>query len=522
MVERVKEEKSLRAKEIEKVILGNSITLDEFMAVARFGAYVEFSESYRERVERSGRLVEKGIKEGKVMYGVNTGFGALSTELISPEKTAQLQRNILLSHATSVGEPLEKEDVRATMLMVLQNLGQGYSGVRIETLEMYRKFLNAGLTPFAPREGSVGYLSPEAHMALVLLGEGKAFVNGELLSAKEALLRVGMEPIELTAKEGLALTSGTTSPTGIGALALYDMLKAAKIADIIGAMTLEVLKGTTRAFDDRLMSVRPHQEQRNTAGNIRRILEDSMIAKKFVDYRLQDALSLRSIPQLHGAAKKTLLDALKTIEIEINSCCDNPIVWPDEDDGGALSGCNCDSSYVGIEMDSACIAATLIAKMSERRNNRLINGHLSGYPTFLIRNAGLNSGLMIPQYTQAGILNDMKILSHPATVDNIPTCADQEDYVAMGYNAAKKARQVAIKLEYVLAIELLSVHCAHQFVETDLLPGSASREVLARIAQSVPTIEEDVYLYPHLQTLIEMVHSGEIIECVENTIGKLL
>lgn len=512
----------MHSKDIKKVTLGNPITLDEFVAVARFGACVEFSECYRQRVERSQRLVEKGVKEGKVMYGVNTGFGALSTELISPEKTAQLQRNILLSHATSVGEPLMGEDVRATMLMVLQNLGQGYSGVRIETLEMYLQFLNVGLTPFAPREGSVGYLSPEAHMALVLLGEGMAFVNGKLLPAKEALLLVGLDPIVLTAKEGLALTSGTTSTTGIGALALYDMLKASKTADIIGAMTLEVLKGTTRAFDDRLMSVRPHQEQRNTAANIRRILSDSMIAKKFVDYRLQDALSLRSIPQLHGAAKKTLHDALKTIEIEMNSCCDNPILWPNEEDGGAISGCNCDSSYVGIEMDSASIAATTIAKMSERRNNRLINGQLSGYPTFLIRNAGLNSGLMIPQYTQAGILNDMKILSHPATVDNITTCADQEDYVAMGYNAAKKAREVAIKLEYVLAIELLSIHCAHQFVERGLLPGSASRAVLARIARTVPTMEEDTYLYPHIQTLIEMVHTGEIIECVEDEIGKLL
>jgi histidine ammonia-lyase len=512
----------LRAKDIKKVTLGDTITLEEFVAVARFGAYVEFSDTYRHRVERSRRLVEKWIKEGKVMYGVNTGFGAFCTQLVSPEKTAQLQRNILLSHATSVGEPLAEEDVRATMLMVLQNLGQGYSGVRLETLEMYQQFLNLGLTPFAPREGSVGYLSPEAHMALVLLGEGMAYVNGELLPAKEALSRVGLNPIELSAKEGLALISGTTSPTGIGALALYDMLKAATAADIIGAMTLEVLKGTTRAFDDRLMSVRPHQEQRNTAANIRKMLDDSKIAKQFVDYRLQDALSLRCIPQLHGAAKKTLRDALKTIETEMNACCDNPILWPEEEEGGAISGGNCDSSYVGIELDSACIAATAIAKMSERRNNRLINGQLSGYPSFLIRKAGLNSGLMIPQYTQAGLLNDMKILSHPATVDNIPTCADQEDYVAMGYNAAKKAREVAVKLEYVLAIELLSIYCAHQFVESNLLPGSASRAVLARIARSVPKMEEDTYLYPHLQTLRDFIHSGEIIECVEDTIGKLL
>lgn len=509
-------------KDIKKVILGDTLTLEEFVGIVRFGANVEFSDDYRQRVVRSRQFVEKWIKEGEVMYGVNTGFGALSTELISPEKTAQLQRNILLSHATSVGEPLAEEDVRATILMALQNLGQGYSGVRLETLEMYRQFLNLNLTPFAPREGSVGYLSVEAHLALVLIGEGWAYVDGELLPAKEALHRAGIEPIVLSEKEGLALISGTTTPTGIGALALYDMLKAAKTADIIGAMSLEVLKGTTRAFDYRLMSVRPHQEQRNTAANVRKILDDSMIAKKFVDHRLQDALSLRSIPQLHGAAKKTLRDALTTFEIEINSCSDNPILWPGEEDAGAISGCNCDSSYVGIELDSTCIAATAIGKMSERRNNRLINGQLSGYPSFLIHKAGLNSGLMIPQYTQAGLLNDMKILSHPATVDTIPTCADQEDYVAMGYNAAKKAREVARKLEYVLAIELLSVYCAHQFVESDLLPGSASSAVLTRIAKAVPKMEEDIYLYPHLETLRELIHSGEIIDCVEDLIGELL
>ncbi len=511
----------MSAKNIKKVTLGDSISLEEFIAVARFGALVEFSEGYIQRVERSSQLVEKWIEEGKVMYGVNTGFGAFSTVLISPEETAQLQRNILLSHAVSVGEALPVEDVRATMLMVLQNLGQGFSGVQVETLEMYRQFLNLGLTPFAPREGSVGYLNIEAHIALVLIGEGKAYVNGELLHAQEALSKVGMKPIVLQAKEGLALTSGTTSPTGIGALALYDMLKAATVADIIGSMTLEVLKGTTRAFDERLMSVRPHEEQKNTASNVRKMLSDSMIAKNYVDYRLQDALSLRGIPQLHGAAKKTLHDALKTIEIEMNACTDNPILWSEEDYEGAISGCNCDSSYVGIELDSACIAATALAKMSERRNNRLINGQLSEYPTFLIKKAGLNSGMMIPQYTQAGLLNDMKILSHPATVDSIPTSADQEDYVAMGYNAAKKARQVAEKLEYILAIELLSVYSAHQFVDEHLSPGSASKAVLEQIALLVPKMEEDTYLYPHIQALRELIHSGKLIDCVEAAIGKL-
>ncbi|WP_209121914.1 histidine ammonia-lyase [Alkalihalobacillus sp. BA299] len=507
---------------MKKVALGNAITLDMFVSIARNGAHVDFSDAYRQRVERSHQLVNKWIDEERIMYGVNTGFGALSTQIISSEQTSLLQKNILLSHATSVGDPLEEECVRAIMLMVLQNLGQGYSGVRLETLEMYRQFLNRGLIPFAPREGSVGYLSIEAHIALAMLGKGKAYVNGELLPSEEALHKVGLEPIELSAKEGLALINGTTSPTAIGAIALYDMLNAAKAADIIGTMALEVLRGTTRAFDDRLMSVRPHEQQRNTAANVRRILEDSVIAKQSNDHRLQDALSLRAIPQLHGAAKKTLFDALNTFEVELNACCDNPILWSDEEDGGAISGSNCDSSYVGIELDSACIAVTTIAKMSERRNYRLINQNLSGYPSFLVQNAGINSGLMIPQYSQAGLLNDMKILSHPATVDSIPTCADQEDYVAMGYNSAKKAREVAKKLEYILAIELLSIYNAHQFVESNLTPGSASRAVLERIAQSIPRIAEDKYLYPYLEELKDFIHSAEIISIVEEKVGKLL
>ncbi|MBF8983162.1 aromatic amino acid lyase [Lutibacter sp. B2] len=512
---------TIQAKDIKKVVLGDQIGIEELVAVARYDAIVEFSQSYIERVKKSRKLVEKWIKEERVMYGITTGFGALCTEVISKEKTAQLQKNIILSHATSVGEPLSIESVRGTIFMILQNVGQGYSGARFETLEMYRQFLNKGIIPFAPKEGSVGYLSPEAHMALVLIGEGKAYYEGALIPAMEALKKASLEPIELSSKEGLILVSGTTSVTALGALSLYDMMNAAKTADIIGAMSLEVLKGTIRAFDDRLMRVRPHEKQRSTANNVRRILADSEISKNFIDYRLQDALSLRCIPQLHGAAKKTLFDALNTIEIEINSCCDNPIIWPEGDDGETISGCNPDSSFVGIEMDSACIAATTLAKMSERRNNRLVDGSLSGYPWFLIKNPGLNSGLMIPQYTQAGLLNDMKILSHPATIDGIPTCGGQEDYVAMGYNASKKARQIAGKLEYILAIELLSVFQAHQFMDENLSPGSASQAVLDEISKTVPLMEEDLYLYPHINTLRDLIHSGSIIDLVESIIGKL-
>ena len=510
-----------KAQEIKEVVLGDKINIEEFVAVARFGAKVQFSENYKNKVIKARGLVEKWVEENRIMYGITTGFGVLCTKVISAEETAKLQKNIVLSHSTSVGEPLSVEEARGTMLMILQNVGQGFSGARLETIEMYRQFLNLGLTPFAPKEGSVGYLCPEAHMALVLIGEGQAFLEGELLPSKEALHRVGLEPIALASKEGLVLTNGTTSATALGALAVYDMLKAAICADIIGAMTLEVSKGTTRAFDERLMSVRPHEEQKQTAENVRRLLQDSQIAKAHEHYRLQDALSIRCIPQLHGAAKKTLRDALKTIEIEINGCSDNPIIYPEGEDGEAISGGNPDSSYVGIEMDSACIAAAMLGKMSERRNNRLIDGNLSEYPWFLIKKPGLNSGLMIPQYTQAGLLSDMKILSHPATADGIPTCGNQEDYVAMGYNASKKARQVAEKLEYILAIELLSVYQAHQFMEKNLSAGTATQAVLEEIGRTVPIMEEDMFLYPHINTLRELIHTGKLLDLVEDRIGKL-
>ena len=507
--------------EIKKIVLGDPITLEDFVAVARFGAKVEFSPAYCERVNRSRTLVEGWVAEERVMYGVTTGFGALCTKAIGKEDTAQLQENILLSHSVSVGEPLSVERVRGIMLMVLQNLGQGYSGVRLSVLERYRDFLNLGLTPWAPGDGSVGYLSPEAHMALVLLGKGKAYWQGELIPGDQALAKAGLEPMVLSSKEGLALVSGTTSATAMAALALYDMQQAAKSADVIGAMSLEALKGVMNAFDERVMSVRPHQDQADTAENVRRILRDSGIMKKYEGSRVQDALSLRCIPQLHGAAKKTLADARKTIEIEINSCCDNPILWPEEGNEDVISACNADSAYVGMEMDSACIAAVSLAKMSERRNNRIVDGSLSGYPWFCIKEPGLNSGLMIPQYAQAGLINEMRGLATPSTIDNTPTCGNQEDYVAMGYYACKKAGPMAEKLEYVLAMELLSAFQVQQFVDPDVARSSATAAVLAEIGAHVPVMEQDMLLYPHIEYLKDFIHSGELLRVAESVTGAL-
>lgn len=508
-------------KNMKQVELGGHISLEEFVAVARYGAKVEFSEDYCFRVQKNRALVEKWVNEEKVMYGVTTGFGALCTEAIGKEETEKLQENIILTHSVSVGKPLHEEGVRAILLMVLQNLGQGYSGVRLEVLEKYREFLNKGIVPRIPSEGSVGYLALEAHAALVLMGKGEAWYEGELLSGEEALKKAGISPITLSSKEGLALVSGTTSPTALGALALYDLLQAAKSADIIGSLTVETLKGVMNAFDERVMKVRPHTEQRKVAENIRSILKDSGIIRKYKGSKVQDALSLRCMPQLHGASRKTLEDAKRTFETEINSCCDNPIIWSGEGSEDVISACNPDSSYVGIEMDSAGIAACTLAKMSERRNNRIIDESLSGYPWFCIRKPGLNSGLMIPQYTQAGLLNEMRVLASPATIDNTPTCGNQEDYVAMGYFACKKAGQIAEKLEYILAIELLSDYQAQQFQDKDVRRSSVSETIYAMLGEKIPVMENDMLLYPHIEYLRELIHSGELIEKTEQVAGRL-
>jgi len=505
-----------------KIVLGEKITLEDFIEVARFGAYVGFSKDYEKRVQRSRDLVDKWTKQGRVMYGVTTGFGSLWEKVIDKNQASELQHNIITSHSTSVGEPYTIEQSRAVMLMCLMNLGQGYSGVRLEILEKYRDFLNKGLTPWAPREGSVGYLSPEAHIARVLEGNGKAYYDGELLDGKEALRRAKIEPIRLASKEGLALVSGTTSVTGLGALALYDLIKGALSADVISAISFEASKGQLPAISEPVMTVRPHGTQASTAYTLRKILEGSEMVQEAQGDHLQDALSLRCIPQLHGAAKKTLYDAKITLETEINSCCDNPIIWPEKGAETAISSCNPDSSFVGIEMDSCAIAATELAKMSERRNNHMIDENLSGYPSFLIKNPGLNSGLMIPQYTQAGLLNDMRILSYPATVDNTPTCGNQEDYVAMGYNASKKAIELSEKLEYILAIELLSAYETKTVSLTNARRSGVTEAVFDLIAEKVPLMEKDDFLYPYIEYLRDLIHNGSIAGTAERVLGEEL
>ena len=402
-------------QQITQVVLGDKEpSIEEFVAVARYAAKVSFSEAYQQRVKKSRGLVERFLDENRLVYGVTTGFGDNVRHVISASNAKELQVNIVRSHAVAVGEPLKREQVRAIQLMVLISLGKGYSGVRLELLELIAALLNNDVVPFAPGEGSVGYLAVEGHLALVLLGEGKARVNGgEWVDGATALKQVGLQPTDLQCKEGLAMLNGTTSVTAIAILALYNAMQTASLADVAAALSMEALKGTIRAFDPRYHSIKAHKEQAQTARNIKAMLHDSQLIAENIDYRLQDAYSLRSIPQVHGASKRFIEHARENIENEIHSSGDNPVIYPlDDGDGIAISGANFDGTYIGMSADSLCVALANLAKIAERRIDRMVNSHFSEMPAFLVRNPGLNSGYMILQYTAAGLYAEMKSL-HP-------------------------------------------------------------------------------------------------------------
>ncbi len=496
------------------------ITMAEFVAVARHGARISFSNGYCDRVNRSRRYIDIAMRENRRIYGVTTGFGDNVRTTISPEDSEILQRNIVLSHACSVGEPLPDEQVRAIALMWLLSLGKGFSGVRLEVLTLVAGLLNAGVIPVAPGDGSVGYLSVEAHMALPLIGEGRARFNGQVLPGGPALDLAGLSPITFQAKEGLALTNGTNSVTGLAILAAWDALKAVKNADIISALSFDALKGTIRACDPRLHSVKRHEEQAATARNLVRILDGSAISATFRDVKVQDASSLRCIPQLHGAAKNALKHAAATICAEMNSCSDNPILFPEGEDAIALMGANFDGTFVGIQADTMCIAMANLAKLSERRLDRMVNRNFSEFESFLVAKPGLNNGMMIPQYTAAGLLGEIKVFSHPSTIDSIPTCANQEDPVSLAYFAAKKSIAVCKKLEHILAIELMAAAQALDFL-APLTSSVPVVQVHKLVRSKVAKLEDDRYMYDDIMALVAMVHSGEIISIVEAVIGPL-
>jgi len=461
------------------------------------------------RVDASRQLIEKILEKEVAVYGVNTGFGKLSDVRIPGSRLSELQVNLLRSHACGLGRPLPDAAVRAMLLLRANVLAKGFSGVRREVIEMLTSLLNREIHPVVPEKGSVGAsgdLAPLAHLALVLIGEGEAFYHGERMSGSEALRRAELTPLRLEAKEGLALLNGTQGMTAVASLALYDAQRLVRIADVAGAMSLEALRGTPSAFDPRIQEARPHRGQAAAARHLTVLLDRSEIREshRTNDSRIQDAYCLRCMPQVHGAVRDALDYVTSIVEIETGSATDNPLVFADS--GDVLSGGNFHGAPLSYAFDYAAIAMTDLASISERRIDRLINPDINeGLPPFLSSEAGLSSGYMMAHVAAAALLNECKVLAHPASVDSVPTSGGKEDHVSMGMNAALKLRQIVEDVEQILAIELL---CAAQGLDyrKPLKPGKQIEQALAGIRKIVPPLKADRPPATDINQLVQAIH----------------
>ena len=501
------------------VIDGTDLTFEDVVAVA-FGRPgspgVVLSEVARNNVARGAAAVQSLLSRGEIAYGITTGFGAFKDKIIGLDEVETLQRNVVLSHAVGVGEPFDTVTVRAIMLIRANTLARGFSGIRLETLDLILECLNRGVLPVIPKKGSLGAsgdLAPLAHFACVLIGEGEAEFNGETMAGGEALAKAGLQPVTLAAKEGLALTNGTTIMTAVGLLETWRAKRLADLADRSGCLSLEALHGTVSAFDERIHALRPHPRQMECAANLRNILAESDLVRDFDPSNVQDAYTLRCMPQVHGACRDAVIYAEWLIKLELNAVTDNPLIFVDQDSGKieVLSGGNFHGEPLALAFDYLTIALTELGNISERRIMRLTdeasNCHV--LPPFLTEHGGINSGFMIVQYTAAALCTENKILAHPASVDTIPSSANVEDHVSMGATAAMKLRQVADNLETILALELF---CAAQGVDfrrisigNDSKLGVGTRDLYAKVRETIPFIERDEYMKTHIDRAIAIV-----------------
>ena len=473
------------------------------------------------RVARSREVIESILETGRTVYGVNTGFGKLADVRIPAEHLAQLQTNLVRSHACGLGDPLSEPESRAMLLLRANVLAKGFSGIRPELLQLLVAMLNEGVHPVIPAKGSVGAsgdLAPLAHLALVVIGEGEALYRGKRMTGVEVLALAGLAPLQLAAKEGLALLNGTQAMTAVGVLTVEHALRLAHLADLVGAMSLEALKGTPVAFDPRIHTARPHSGQIASAANLTQILEGSEIRASHIapvdDPRVQDAYCLRCMPQVHGAVRDVLNHVAGILETESGSATDNPLVFADtpasQQGTGAevLSGGNFHGAPLSYAFDYAAIALTDLASISERRIDRLINPDINeGLPAFLCADAGLSSGYMIAHVTAAALLNECKVLAHPSSTDSLPTSGGKEDHVSMGMTGALKLRQITDNLELILAIEMM---CAAQGLDyrEPLQPSPAVARAHATIRAVVPHLDEDRIPAPDIQAIASAIRLG--------------
>jgi histidine ammonia-lyase len=510
-------------------LLGTPMTLLDLEDVAVRGRAVALPEVTRAAMQRSRAAIESLAAAGDAapaVYGVNTGFGFLAETRIGASDVRQLQRNLVRSHACGVGPRLTDEEVRAMILLRAQVIALGHSGVRVEVAELLINLLHHRIHPVIPSQGSVGAsgdLAPLAHLALVLIGEGEAIVDGATLAGGEALARVGLSPVVLEAKEGLGLINGTQYMAAVGGLAVLRAQRLATNADIIGAMSLEANMGSKRPFDARIMAIRPHPGQRDCATNLRNLLDQSELMESHRDCKkVQDAYSFRCMPQVHGATRDALGFAAEVLTREINSVTDNPLVFTDAGEPEIISGGNFHGQPLALVLDLAAIATAELANISERRVEQLVNPALSsGLTPFLARASGLHSGFMIAQVTSASLVSENKVLAHPSSVDSIPSSAGKEDHVSMGSVGAKKLKMVVENAETCLAIEAI-VGAAGVDQRAPLTPSRAVRAVHSRLREVVEPLEDDRPLYNDIQASLALLRDGAYARAAATAVGVLL
>ncbi len=511
---------------ITSVLLdGQSLTLESFVAVARYHAQVRLAPEAMEALVRSRALAEKIAGDGRVAYGITTGFGDFATVAVSEDMSSQLSTNLILSHCTGTGDPYSEEEARGMMLLRANALCRGISGVRPVLVEMLVEMLNKNVVPYIPQTGSLGAsgdLAPLSHMGLVLLGRGQAWYKGELLSGREAMERAGIPVLDtLVSKEGLGITNGTCAMTSVGALHLYDTILSARMADLIASLTLTALTGQLDAFQERMHTVRGHKGQIRVAKNMRLLTEGCEILQKAQGLRVQDAYALRCIPQVHGAIRDALAFVREKVEIELNAVTDNPLLFPEDE--AVISGGNFHGEPMALPFDFLGIACSEIASISERRIERMVNAALSnGLTRFLTTEGGVNSGFMIVQYTAASMASENKVLAHPASVDTIPSSANQEDFVSMGTTAARKAGTILENTRSVLAYELLT---ACQAIDIRRRVGGCGtglspigEAVYALVREKVDFMEVDRELWPDIRAVEALVRSEALNDLLERMV----
>ena len=491
---------------------GQKLSLAQVVDIAGGEGHVSLSAAARERVEQSRRVVEEIVAEGRTVYGVNTGFGKLSDVRIEPSQLRELQLNLVRSHSCGLGSPLSEAEARAMLLLRANVLAQGYSGCRPVLIEALLRLLESGVTPVIPEKGSVGAsgdLAPLAHLALTVIGEGEAFYRGERMPSAKGLQRANIEPLQLEVKEGIALLNGTQAMVAVGGLALYRAERVARLADVAGAMALEALRGTPVAFDERIHAARPHTGQIEVAAHLRELLRDSQIRQSHLenDPRVQDAYSLRCMPQVHGAIRDALRHARETVEIETGSATDNPLVFAET--GEVLSGGNFHGAPLALAFDFAAIAMTDLMSITERRVDRLVNPDSNeGLPPFLSARPGVGSGFMMMQIVAASLLNEAKVLAHPASIDNVPTDGGKEDHVSMGMTGATKLRSIVDNAELITAIELITAAEGLEY-RAPLQPGRGVKQACEIVRRHVTRLTNDRAMSDEIQMIAKAIRDGE-------------